>query len=854
MPMGTGTLYVQHKRLEEEKKEEEEEEEPLTKKSKSVKQSSLIERGLNAVIGVEGEDGPLLRKENASLNVTQRQESLVVQYLALGGFRHFVSQLLGLEDRTPQLACSAVHSGPGQICFGTNHRQRADLILTFDKLNAQSPAVVFIHNYHESRVHYRGHSISCPKYVSKKEVCGDESPLFKPSPHQEFWREMEVDEEDCCFASRAEMEGQSLKMNLDTARYDNFKEGLAAIWSAVAPDNVIFNYSISTACDFFHGAQLQSCLGDWTSDHATLEDLLENEFLSNPKLTDTQVKMNNCKIFKRPPMYNSIDDLVLTSESLTRAIKEGRESGFVTIKGGEERRTLLSNKQEARDHFGFCVQSYACNKEKDISEYTKLQIAQTYNWNLETEEGKTSFSKYIANQPARTLNSTTFHSEETLSTSYLSWLMNERDFCNFEITHFLRYKYVNYWNGYLEPLLAARHEHKKRGNDTASTLNKLFQNAHYGRLGMESSNYDTVILLTGETLASKRKSVFGHLSSKHIVNLGLIRVKCKNKSNKREKRKQTDIVSCEFINSEADEGCDDEEDESDVDDFNTQYTSKKILKQKTRQQELDVIQPFSDSDLDSSDADDDEIEMGLNDFDDLEEQLIHENEDKVGVNERRTNKRSLKKRCKYKIHFLYMITFSGKERPILNNIAGAVAVLSNSKKLFLGHINTMLECGDPRLCELCYIDTDSCIFSMTYISWEDCVKPDKWMLWLSSSVMADEDADSSFHGQLKCEGIYRGGLFKSMKIYRLFDPQGKTPYYSRCKGISRHFSEKLPLSSFDSSLLDKTVVSRNCLKPTPAGQILVINESRQLSIAFNFKRKVDNSGVHSFPVSFVAEC
>jgi hypothetical protein len=93
---------------------------------------------------------------------------------------------------------------------------------------------------------------------------------------------------------------------------------------------------------------------------------------------------------------------------------------------------------------------------------------------LNTEEGKISLKNYIARQPSRALNNSTFHKEETLSTSSLSWHMNERDFCDFETTHFLRYKFVNYWNAYLEPLLAARHKHKIKGNDTASTLNTLF--------------------------------------------------------------------------------------------------------------------------------------------------------------------------------------------------------------------------------------------------------------------------------------------------------------------------------------------------------------------------------------------
>jgi hypothetical protein len=148
--------------------------------------------------------------ENASLNVTQRQESLVVQYLVMGGHRHFSTQT---EDRRPQLACSAVCSGLGQLCFGSNYTQRADLILNFEKITYHCPALILIHNYHEAQVHYRGHLTTCPKYIEPRR---GERLAFCHSPNQDFWQELGVKEDDCCFASHAKMEGQSIKMDLDT--------------------------------------------------------------------------------------------------------------------------------------------------------------------------------------------------------------------------------------------------------------------------------------------------------------------------------------------------------------------------------------------------------------------------------------------------------------------------------------------------------------------------------------------------------------------------------------------------------------------------------------------------------------
>ena len=188
---------------------------------------------------------------------------------------------------------------------------------------------------------------------------------------------------------------------------------------------------------------------------------------------------------------------------------------------------------------------------------------------------------------------------------------------------------------------------------------------------------------------------------------------------------------------------------------------------------------------------------------------------------------------------------------MVNNLPGAVAVLSNSKKIFLGHIDVMLRCADPRLAELCYIDTDSCIFSMSRPSWEECVLPEKLKYWYEQKVMADEEGDSSCHGQMKCEGVYGGGLFKTLKIYRLYD---KKEPYTRCKGVNRQLAKKLEDRAFDASDSTRTVLTRTCLRPTPSGQIAMLKESRSLAVAYNFKRKVTADGIHSFPISFVAEC
>ena len=319
-----------------------------------------------------------------------------------------------------------------------------------------------------------------------------------------------------------------LKFDAETGAADEFKSQLAKIWSLVRPKNVIFIYTTSTACQFFHGQHIEAAKDeddDSLIGATNLAQLLNAEFANCPQY--------ECQFFDRPPRPTASQQQTLSIAQLKRDILEGSETGFVTVLGGEE---LRGGVKDASDHFGFCVQSFACTNSSYISDFTRQQILSQNNWQLPKDQAL--LDKYMKKQPARTLNSTTFHTEETVSTSYLAWLMKERNFANFKITHFLRYKFVNYWNSYLTPLLQKRHEQKKEKNVLASTINKLIQNSHYGRQGMESSNYDQTILTTGENLCKIRKTRLGHLSGKNLTLLGLVRLKQKKASKGGQKKKK----------------------------------------------------------------------------------------------------------------------------------------------------------------------------------------------------------------------------------------------------------------------------------------------------------------------------
>ena len=169
----------------------------------------------------------------------------------------------------------------------------------------------------------------------------------------------------------------------------------------------------------------------------------------------------------------------------------------------------------------------------------------------------------------------------------------------------------------------------------------------------------------------------------------------------------------------------------------------------------------------------------------------------------------------------------------------------------------MLECLNPALAELCYMDTDSCLFSFTHLRLEDNLLEDKKDLWAESNILADETGPESCHGKLKLEGVFRVGLFKALKIYRLFSTrdfekeQKEKICYTRCKGVNRNIAKIIPNAIFAKETIDKTVVHRSCLRPSRTGEMLIAHECKSLAAPFNLKRFVSSDGIHSFPVSYV---
>jgi hypothetical protein len=413
---------------------------------------------------------------------------------------------------------------------------------------------------------------------------------------------------------------------------------------------------------------------------------------------------------------------------------------------------------------------------------------------------------------------------------------------------------------------------------------------------LQSSDYDDTRLITGENLCRHRSKKLAHLSLKHISLLGVIRQKLKKKKKRKTPQKRVSVPGTKnhFLFDEAvaaenydsdEEGLIDEEDSADeAFDENEGYDAEGELIPRGLSESEEDTDSSADEEDNVDDEDEDDNEEG-----DLNEQLIKQAESRhlltpstskkkvpttdgehpYAISPHLKQKSTItihpdsanwkKKASRYKYSFLYSMVVSGVGKQIKNCIPRGVAVLSNSKTIILSHVNAMLECLDPRLAEICYMDTDSCIFSLTHEKLEDNLLVEKMSHWKTFDIIADESGDKTCHGKMKLEGTFKVGLFKALKIYRLFSSvefekelQEKT-CYTRCKGVNRNIATLIPNNVFDQQRLNQVVVHRSCLRPSRTGEMLIAHECKSLAAPFNLKRFVTEDGLHTFPISYVPD-
>jgi hypothetical protein len=692
----------------------------------------------------------------------------------------------------------------------------------------------------------------------------------------------------------------------------------------VSPERCLFLYETTTSCDCSHGLPVRSLNPAAPPDacYSSVKEALVLDGLAGPG----------------KPCWLPPPEQYWEHDALVRAVGEGKATGFVTVVGGRESPEMLAD-DPAGSRFGFCVLNYAPTR-ADLSPYTVREIALHHGFLVKDPKQKqqqqqqpmenededeemaaadvdadadaasekavidwAKLDDWLSKQPGRTLNASSFLTPETVSTTYLAWLMKARKFVDFQITHYLAYSFCDWGSDYLLPLLQSRHEKKLQGDAVAAECLKLLGNGSFGYNGLESCNYDDLKLFRSSGLDKILAKQLAPISVKHLTHLGPIclRQRASKKKNKKsastrwafKKRPAPLFVDSEAVDDDDDEE-EEEEEEEESDDDDENLTSAWHLSSSTSNaaEETGSLAPYNwkrpvgkhsrparavfeqapweenDGSCCDEQTPDSPTSPPPASSGDLEELAVRRSEAEHSYARSPTSARPEAASETLIFDFLTAVVLSGSEKQIFNSLARAVAVLSNSKRLFLSHLDVLFRCLDPRKAELCYVDTDSCVWSLTHDSIDRCLLPEKLECWRAASILADERGSQSCHGKLKLEGLFSAGLFKTMKIYRLFEHKGSAStatststedadfcsVYTRCKGINRKRAPFLPDSCFEVPDLaepaetgSRLVVHRRALRPAITGEMLIVHEARSLAAPFNMKRYVTPDGLHSLP-------
>ena len=732
--------------------------------------------GTGTVFARREGDEEFLYREPRRINITEREEGIVAQFLQTRqGHSAFLEEIAEefcceSDDWSLVRIFSGLHAGQGRQCFGSSSHQLCDFTLFF-KGPPEKPVVLYYINYHGMYYHYKGHVPGCPK----------------------------------------ENDGIPFSKDPSTEKLDNFRRELADTMSKLDPSKFLVKYATLSTCDLFH-------------QDVDLEEYLQREI---PK---------DCCLPRKLTLWKKkwrVEDLV-------GSILSGETTGFVTLSMGFEDDTKGDLLEK---NFGFCVQKRRPAK-GELSDYTLAQISKRENL-----QGPEEVDLYLNRMPERTFSAKSFFgTEETISTTYFCWLVKERGLHHYSISHFLLYKFCDYSKDFLEPILERRHQYKKEGSAVGAECLKLVANGSFGYTALESKNYDTTTLKTDLSLRKSRFKLSSKFSMKNASFIGIVRSRSDQKPKNCKKRggakmfgpKERKKRRCSFVDDEA-EAEDSEKEESEE------------KKEESEEDEFGFDQSCLLG-IENEEGDDSTDEEETGDLNDL---LCGES-----------------KRSKRDYKFLYTVTVTGKYKRIENCIPRAVAILSNSKKIFLNLVLGVLRVSDPSKVEPVYCDTDSIILSCQYPSLEENLKPGGKEILESLQIIGSEKSESSIHGKLKLEGVFSAGFFRALKVYRLFqdsemeeeedfaetlaeeqdnleDPCPSMGHlktvYTRCKGISRSLANLLQTKTFSPSCSQDLRVHKSSLRPTRAGEMTIQLERRTLAQPFNFKRSVCQDGIHSFP-------
>ena len=601
-----------------------------------------------------------------------------------------------------------------------------------------------------------------------------------------------------------------------TLQADAFKAGYAAALNAArGGGQAVFEYRAFVECDFFHGSRSFRARASG-KEYAELRQLLAEEHRKDAVL--------GCG--RRTTWYGS---------ELAAAICAGSAHGFVAVAGGRE-----SARDKVSHLFSFVPQRSTVGPE-EIGDATRRQIETLYG------PGSEKAAAVLDDYTKRTFTLTKSYADLgrggvlVMSTTLFRWLVQHRNFCDFEIRHFLAYAYRDYLGPYLLNNLRARQAERAKpdgGSALMSEALKLISNSYYGYLGLQATNYPKTRLRRGSTLCNQPLDRLRRMQSLALVGCVPERVNRRRQARRRRKKlkalrqaKERRRERAATANQLAELGNDKDDDDDDDDD------------------DADNNDDNTDADVEDNDDDDDDDDDDVDEGDGM-----------------------MSASAPRRLELLYAATSSNSEGKIRNLIQVSAAILSNSKRIYFSHVFFLLDTLSSKEVEKCYFDTDSCILAAHRYSLRDMVAYGKEEAFATGldAVLYSEDSGQEPFGKFKYDARATRGLFHSPKCYLLRGPgpselddddddddaaaapaggdeesvaQPASLEVKRFKGCSRAVQKELVPEHFaldlGTGLSQPAFANRSRLAATPGFQMLVQEESRRLVSPVNLKRRYD---------------
>ena len=372
---------------------------------------------------------------------------------------------------------SGYHAGPGRQVFGRDRRCYVDVTLVIPAESSSGRPELLFGQFHGSYFHqWTRHEPDCPRAEDADD--GWEDHPQDPDAREDV-------------------------RTLQTRRNDDFCARYAEAMSAVG--KLLVSYRTWSECQLFHRDSVVSRVDG--KRYKNVRTLLK-------KVHHAQAVLG---IWPRKLTLESILKKLLMSDEEKKA-RRSDFSGFVVLHNGSEQ----AKDNAAFQSVGFCLQRVN-PKVEELGSFTHHQQAMELEHHGGSRQGFVTLEDRCKSSK-QTMTKSGFHSEgETLSASYLRFLVRDRKLEGYTISHFVFVRERDFLTPFIDGLLQKRHEIKRSGGGSLESDSvKLLLNSNFGFSAMSPANHSRTTIYTEDSLskASNREAVRQALS---ISLLGCVR-------------------------------------------------------------------------------------------------------------------------------------------------------------------------------------------------------------------------------------------------------------------------------------------------------------------------------------------